>query len=244
VRLALGGSAGQSFGAFLGTGVELRLAGTANDYVAKGLAGGTVIVAPDPDLHGTPGTAGTPPSLAGNTCLYGATGGRLHVVGRAGMRFGVRNAGADAVVEGIGPHGAEYMTGGTLLVLGTVGANFGAGMTGGRAYVLDPTGAVRGRLDATSVTARSLRDGLRADDAAEIGRLLRLHRDAGSPLAAELLEDEPAALRSFWSVDPRDVSPERSVVAVPVLGVGPARTTGAATGTQPNRFRSAIAAGA
>ena len=136
------------------------------------------------------------------------------------------------------------MTGGTLLVLGAVGANFGAGMTGGRAYVLDPTGAVRGRLDATSVTARSLRDHLRADDAVEIGRLLRLHRDAGSRLAAELLDDEPAALRSFWAVDPREVPVERPAVAAPVLDAGPAPASAVATGTQPNRSRSAIAAGA
>ncbi|HSO28887.1 MAG TPA: glutamate synthase large subunit [Candidatus Sulfomarinibacteraceae bacterium] len=260
LAVSLRGSAGQSFGAFLGAGLELRLAGTANDYVAKGLAGGTVVVAPDPSLRaagratgatGTTGAAGAAgtgaPSLAGNTCLYGATGGRLHVVGRAGMRFAVRNAGADAVVEGIGPHGAEYMTGGTLLVLGGIGPNFGAGMTGGRAYILDPSGAVRARIDPTSVSARPLRDALLSDDAAEIGRLLRLHRDAGSVLAATLLEDEPSALRSFWAVEPVVIAPEQAVdvsmepaasrpaapIAIPAL----------ATGTQPIRSHGAIAAG-
>ncbi|MEW5990293.1 MAG: glutamate synthase large subunit [Chloroflexota bacterium] len=245
VSLGLRGAAGQSFGAFLGAGLDLRLAGSANDYVAKGLAGGTVVVAPDP------ASPARHPTLAGNTCLYGATGGRLHVVGRAGMRFAVRNAGADAVVEGVGPHGAEYMTGGTLLVLGPVGPNFGAGMTGGRAYVLDPAGTIRGRVDAASVTVRSLHDGPAVAHATEIGRLLRLHRDAGSPLAAELLADEAAALRAFWAVEPRPVAPDAttSVVAPegPGAGSSPAvRAPGPrvpATATQPNRSRAAIATG-
>ncbi|HEX7471490.1 MAG TPA: glutamate synthase large subunit, partial [Candidatus Limnocylindrales bacterium] len=118
------GSAGQSFGAFLPAGVTIRLTGQANDYVGKGLSGGTIVVAPEPDLA-APGGA-----LVGNTCLYGATDGRLHVVGRAGMRFAVRNSGAQAVVDGLGAHGCEYMSGGVVVVLGSVGPNFGAGMTG------------------------------------------------------------------------------------------------------------------
>jgi glutamate synthase domain-containing protein 3 len=219
--------------------------------VAKGLAGGTVIVAPDPV------SAAVHPTLAGNTCLYGATGGRLHVVGRAGMRFAVRNAGADAVVEGIGPHGAEYMTGGTLLVLGPVGPNFGAGMTGGRAYVLDPSGAIRGRVDTGSVTVRSLHDAPGAADVAEIGRLLRLHREAGSALAGELLADVPAdvpaAVRAFWAVEPRPAAveavaePDIAAAAprtAPAAASGRARARVPATATQPNRSRAAIAAGA
>ncbi|TAK00420.1 MAG: glutamate synthase subunit alpha [Chloroflexota bacterium] len=245
VDLGLSGAAGQSFGAFLGTGLALRLTGSANDYVAKGLAGGTVIVAPDPT------SPARQPTLAGNTCLYGATGGRLHVVGRAGMRFAVRNAGADAVVEGIGPHGAEYMTGGTLLVLGPVGANFGAGMTGGRAFVLDPAGAIRGRVDSGSVTVRSLQDTRSPADAAEIGRLLRLHRDAGSALATELLADEAAAVRAFWVVEPRPVAVEAGAAAeagdATLAPAGPAprgaRALVPATATQPNRPRAAIATG-
>ena len=106
VHLELRGAAGQSFGAFAGPGIELRLTGQANDYVAKGLSGGSITIAPEPDLGAAPGGE----AIAGNTCLYGATGGRLHLVGRAGMRFAVRNSGAEAVVEGIGPHGCEYMT--------------------------------------------------------------------------------------------------------------------------------------
>ncbi len=267
VDLGLRGSAGQSFGAFLGAGMSLRLAGTANDYVAKGLAGGTVIVGPDPagpDLVapaaaavGT--TGGSAPTLAGNTCLYGATGGRLHVLGRAAMRFAVRNAGADAVVEGLGPHGAEYMTGGTLLVLGPVGPNFGAGMTGGRAYVLDADGAIRGRVDPGSVTVRPVRIGATGpgpadvEAVAEIDRLLRLHRDAGSALAAALLADEPAAIRAFWAIEPRpvpatdaDVASARTSGEVAAASASPAASPAggraAATPTQPNRPRAVIAA--
>src|SRR5262249_47231002 len=136
ISLGLRGAAGQSFGAFAGPRVELRLTGQANDYVAKGLSGGVVVVAPGPGLA----AGANRQAIVGNTCLYGATAGRLHVVGRAGMRFAVRNSGASAVVEGLGPHGCEYMTGGTVVVLGPVGANFGAGVTGGRAFLYDPDG--------------------------------------------------------------------------------------------------------
>src|SRR5437899_135610 len=124
------GAAGQSFGAFLADGVTLKLSGEANDYVGKGLCGGTVAI-----------SAGSAASrrgdvLAGNTVLYGATSGQLYIAGRAGERFAVRNSGALAVVEGVGQHGCEYMTGGVVLVLGPLGLNFGSGMTGGLAYVL------------------------------------------------------------------------------------------------------------
>ncbi|HZC65601.1 MAG TPA: hypothetical protein VE545_03440, partial [Candidatus Dormibacteraeota bacterium] len=124
------GSAGQSFGAFLAEGVSLKLRGEANDYVGKGLSGGTISI-----------SAGAAASrrgdvLAGNTVLYGATSGQLYIAGRAGERFAVRNSGALAVVEGLGQHGCEYMTGGVALVLGSMGMNFGSGMTGGLAYVL------------------------------------------------------------------------------------------------------------
>jgi glutamate synthase domain-containing protein 2/glutamate synthase domain-containing protein 1/glutamate synthase domain-containing protein 3 len=130
ITQAFDGSAGQSFGAFLAEGVTLKLTGEANDYVGKGLSGGTIALA-----------AGSAASrrgdvLAGNTVLYGATSGQLYVAGRAGERFGVRNSGALAVVEGVGQHGCEYMTGGVVLVLGPLGLNFGSGMTGGLAYVL------------------------------------------------------------------------------------------------------------
>ena len=124
------GCAGQSFGAFLADGITLKLSGEANDYVGKGLSGGTIAIA------ASSAASRRGDVLAGNTVLYGATSGRLFVAGRAGERFAVRNSGALAVVEGVGQHGCEYMTGGVVLVLGPLGLNFGSGMTGGLSYVL------------------------------------------------------------------------------------------------------------
>ena len=202
IRLELRGAAGQSFGAFAGVGIELRLVGQANDYVAKGLSGGHVTVAPEPDL----GSIASTEAIAGNTVLYGATSGRLHLVGRAGMRFAIRNSGAEAVVEGIGPHGCEYMTGGTVVVLGPVGANFGAGMTGGRAYLYDPAGRHAAALDERSVSAARVGTVLaeRPDGQArliELVRLLEAHRSAGSELAERLLREADLAA-TFWLVEP------------------------------------------
>lgn len=133
VQLHLMGYAGQSFGAFALPGMTLMLDGIANDYVGKGLAGGTVIVR-QPDGKGWQGAT----QLLGNVALYGATAGTLYAAGSAGERFAVRNSGATAVVEGVGAHGCEYMTGGTVVILGAIGRNFAAGMTGGRAFVFDP----------------------------------------------------------------------------------------------------------
>jgi glutamate synthase domain-containing protein 3 len=207
VRLRLRGAAGQSFGAFATAGVELRLEGVANDYVGKGLSGGTVIVAPDADLAAAPDRN----AIVGNTCLYGATGGRLHVVGRAGMRFGVRNSGASAVVEGVGPHGAEYMTGGTIVVLGPVGPNFGAGLTGGRAFLWDPSGRTPTRLDERSVRATRLSD--RGDEGlvAELRALVADHAAAGSLLADHLVDMGGPDPAHVWVVEPLPTT-----VAVPI----------------------------
>jgi glutamate synthase (ferredoxin) len=132
IELQFTGSAGQSFGAFLVRGVKLILTGEANDYVGKGMCGGEIVVRPARQRSDS-----TYDVVVGNTVLYGATGGAVYASGRAGERFAVRNSGALAVVEGVGDHGCEYMTNGIVVVLGTVGRNFGAGMTGGRAYVLD-----------------------------------------------------------------------------------------------------------
>ena len=159
-------------------------------------------IVPEPDLAANPSSE----AIAGNTVLYGATGGRLHLVGRAGMRFAVRNSGAEAVVEGIGPHGCEYMTGGVVVVLGPVGANFGAGMTGGRAYLYDPAGRHAAALADGSVSAVRLAAVLsdREDGSArlsELERLLEAHRDAGSALAARLLQDADLAAE-VWVVEP------------------------------------------
>ena len=237
VTLDLHGSAGQSFGAFAGPAVELRLTGQANDYVGKGLSGGTLVIVPEVDLPVDP--AGQ--AIAGNTVLYGATGGRLHLVGRAGMRFAVRNSGAEAVVEGIGPHGCEYMTGGTVVVLGPVGANFGAGMTGGRAYLYDPSGRHHAALDSASVRGVRLSVAVaeREDGQArmaEFVRLLEAHRAAGSARAARLLGDLLAAGSSALAGDTWLVEP----VPAPALATETATERPAATPTpvrapQPDR---------
>jgi glutamate synthase domain-containing protein 3 len=134
VRLA--GSAGQSFGAFLARGVWLDLIGDTNDYCGKGLSGGRISVQPSPKFRGEP----TENIITGNVALYGAIEGEAYFRGVAGERFAVRNSGAEAVVEGVGDHGCEYMTGGTIVVLGATGRNFAAGMSGGIAYVLDERG--------------------------------------------------------------------------------------------------------
>jgi glutamate synthase domain-containing protein 3 len=139
VRFHFSGSAGQSFGAFLAKGVTLTLEGDANDYVGKGLSGGKIIVYPPKTSKLVPEES----TIVGNVVLYGATDGEAFFNGMAGERFAVRNSGATAVVEGLGDHGCEYMTRGTVVVLGQTGRNFAAGMTGGIAYVLDETGEFR-----------------------------------------------------------------------------------------------------
>jgi glutamate synthase domain-containing protein 3 len=136
IKLRFAGSAGQSVGAFLAKGVTLEVIGDTNDYCGKGLSGGRIIVSPSAKFRGEP----TENIITGNVVLYGAIAGEAHFRGVAGERFAVRNSGADAVVEGVGDHGCEYMTGGTVAVLGVTGRNFGAGMSGGIAYVFDVDG--------------------------------------------------------------------------------------------------------
>jgi len=136
IHARFAGSAGQSFGAFLAKGVTLDLIGDTNDYCGKGLSGGRIIVSPSPKFRGEP----TENIITGNVVLYGAIAGDAYFRGVAGERFAVRNSGATAVVEGVGDHGCEYMTGGTVAVLGVTGRNFAAGMSGGIAYVLDLAG--------------------------------------------------------------------------------------------------------
>ena len=147
VRLLFRGAAGQSFGAFCVEGMELTLEGEANDYVGKGLSGGALILKP----RGQAVVASNENVILGNVALYGATSGRLFAAGRAGERFAVRNSGAVAVVEGLGDHGCEYMTGGCVVVLGDIGCNFAAGMTGGKAYVFDPANLTETRVNTESV---------------------------------------------------------------------------------------------
>ncbi len=194
IDVTLTGSAGQSFGAFVPRGVTLRLFGDANDYVGKGLSGGRIVVRPDRAA----GFAAEQNILAGNVIGYGATSGELFLRGQVGERFCVRNSGASAVVEGVGDHGCEYMTGGTVVVLGRTGRNFAAGMSGGVAYVLDLR---PGRVNPELVDLLPLD----AADAALVEDLVRRHRDeTESTVARKLLQDWPAALERFTKVMPRD----------------------------------------
>jgi glutamate synthase domain-containing protein 3 len=196
VSIRLSGSAGQSFGAFIVDGMRLKLEGEANDYVAKGMSGGEIAIRP-------PRVAPfvTPQAIAGNTVLYGATGGHLFLAGRAGERFGVRNSGATAVVEGIGDHGCEYMTGGTVVVLGATGYNFGAGMTNGSAYVFDPEGTFSERINGESVLLEQVHT---EAEAAELRGLIERHVTlTESEYGQAILDDWEHTLGSFWRVIPR-----------------------------------------
>jgi glutamate synthase (ferredoxin) len=190
IKIRLNGTAGQSFGAWLSNGITLDLSGTANDYVAKGMAGGRIVV--------TPARAAGIPQAAGNAVLYGATGGSAFLAGRVGQRFAVRNSGATAVVEGCSDHGCEYMTGGTVVVIGDVGRNFAAGMTGGVAMVWDPTVVLKARLAETAPAARRLSAG----EIDLLRSILTEHRDrTGSPVADQILEGD-GSLSEFWVVEP------------------------------------------
>ncbi len=195
IRLDFTGSAGQSFGAFITGGMELSLAGDANDYVGKGMAGGVLSVRPpagatfEPDQN----------VIIGNVALYGATGGKAFFDGMAGERFAVRNSGALAVVEGVGDHCCEYMTGGRVVVLGRTGRNFAAGMSGGFAYVLDEDGRFADRCNLGLVEL----DRLDESDAASVSALLSEHHDrTGSIKAQRLLERWPEAAARFVKVVP------------------------------------------
>ncbi|OEE92263.1 glutamate synthase large subunit [Vibrio crassostreae] len=172
IKLYLDGTAGQSFAVWNAGGVELYLTGDANDYVGKGMAGGKVVIKPH---QGTAFTCNEA-TIIGNTCLYGATGGKLFAAGTAGERFGVRNSGTVAVIEGAGDNACEYMTGGIVAILGATGVNFGAGMTGGFAYVMDKNEDFQGRVNNESVEALSLSD-------------LYIHQEHLRGLIAEHLEE-------------------------------------------------------
>ncbi|MFO0593988.1 MAG: glutamate synthase large subunit [Myxococcaceae bacterium] len=198
VKLRLRGSAGQSFGAFLTQGVTLELEGEANDSVAKGLSGGRVIVFP-PAMNGF---APEDNVIVGNTALYGATAGEAYFSGVAGERFAVRNSGAKAVVEGVGDHGCEYMTGGVVVVLGTTGRNFAAGMSGGVAYVLDRSRAFKSRCNLEMVELEALVD---ESDIWLVYGLVESHlRLTKSPLAQRVLDNWEVMVGSFVKVMPTD----------------------------------------
>jgi glutamate synthase domain-containing protein 2/glutamate synthase domain-containing protein 1/glutamate synthase domain-containing protein 3 len=201
------GSAGQSFGAFLCGGIRLTLVGEANDYVGKGLCGGEIIIKPSPEAHPSFNTWEN--SILGNTVMYGATSGRLFAAGRGGERFCVRNSGATAVVEGIGDHGCEYMTGGTVVVLGSFGKNFGAGMSGGVAYLLDEEGAFDTLHNPEMVAGAPVTD---PEDVNQLRALITEHLEfTESPRARMILDNWDQWLPKFVRVkskaEPVEVPP-------------------------------------
>ncbi len=197
IDITLEGSAGQSFGAFVPKGISLRLIGDANDFVGKGLSGGTIVVKP---FDSAPFIA-EENIIAGNVILYGATRGNLFIRGVVGERFAVRNSGAIAVVEGVGDHGCEYMTGGRVVVIGDTGRNFGAGMSGGEAYIWDPKRTFASKVNGEMVDL----DPLEEDDRQWLkSTLLRHLEETGSTVAASILANFNAEVEKFVKVFPRD----------------------------------------
>jgi glutamate synthase (ferredoxin) len=198
VLLKFNGSAGQSFGAFIPKGMTLELEGDANDYFGKGLSGGKLIVYPPR------GSTFVPEEniIIGNVALYGATGGEIFVRGMAGERFGVRNSGVSAVVEAIGDHGCEYMTGGRVVVLGKTGRNFAAGMSGGIAYVLDEAGDFKNRCNMELVALEALSD---TNEIEELWKLVQRHQTfTRSERAEKILADWKNFVPKFVKVMPQD----------------------------------------
>ncbi len=198
IDLRLTGTTGQSLGAFLIHGVSIHVNGAGNDYIGKGMSGGRIIITSD--------NRGSEFSLGGNTCLYGATGGKLYINGQVGERFAVRNSGAIAIVEGTGDHPCEYMTGGAVVILGKTGVNFGAGMTGGVAFVYDKEHTFVENIN------RELVEPVRIDtDETDIERyyLKKLLKDyyveTQSQVAKDILDNFRVEIRNFWMVRPKDM---------------------------------------
>jgi len=217
IHIQLQGTAGQSAAAFLAAGITIDLVGEGNDYVGKGLSGGRIIVRPNTEFRGW----AVDNIIVGNTVLYGAISGEAFFNGVAGERFAVRNSGATAVVEGCGDHGCEYMTGGTVVVLGQTGRNFAAGMSGGVAYVYDPEGDFDKRCNMSMVNLERVlstkeqsdpaawhsqtRDSERESDEAILKRLVQRHfKHTGSTRARNLLDDWAVGRAKFVKVFPTE----------------------------------------
>jgi glutamate synthase domain-containing protein 3 len=215
IEISFSGSAGQSFGAWLATGVAMSLRGETNDYAGKGLSGGVLSVRPPESVL----FRAEENVIVGNTVLYGATAGRAFFRGLAGERFAVRNSGAKAVVEGVGDHGCEYMTGGRVVVLGTTGRNFAAGMSGGIAYVYDRDRRFEGRCNLELVDLETITE----TDAEEVKTLISEHAQrTGSLVARNLLASWDRARERFVKVMPRDykrVIAEREAAEAPRAAV-------------------------
>jgi glutamate synthase (NADPH/NADH) large chain len=199
IDISFDGSAGTSFGAFLPRGITLRVSGDANDYVGKGLSGGRIVLRPSDDAPAD--YVAEDNIIGGNVILFGATSGEAFIRGVVGERFAVRNSGAHAVVEGVGDHGCEYMTGGRVLILGPTGRNFAAGMSGGIAYVYDPDRLLPVSLNPEMVDLEVLDD----TDLGWVQEMLLAHRDAtDSAVAVRILADWPGQAGDFVKVMPRD----------------------------------------
>jgi glutamate synthase (ferredoxin) len=223
VKLNYTGTAGQSFGAFCVDGIQMVLRGEANDYVGKSMSGGEIIVSPPAALN----DSSHDHIIAGNTILYGATGGRLFLGGRVGERFAVRNSGALAVVEGTGDHACEYMTSGVVAILGETGRNFGAGMSGGAAYVFDPEGIFQRRYNPELIT---LEANLPTKDQELLRQMIAWHyKGTGSARAREILDRWEELLPLFWMVVPKDATqlkaPRSQPASAPVRRVVPVLRT-------------------
>jgi glutamate synthase (ferredoxin) len=198
IRIRFNGSAGQSFGAFMPRGMSFTLVGDANDYVGKGLSGGRIVVHPSPAAT----FKAEENMIVGNVALYGATAGEAFIRGQAGERFAVRNSGVDAVVEAVGDHGCEYMTGGRIVILGPTGRNFGAGMSGGVAYVFDEASQFAPRINMQMVEVGRVED---VEEAEDLRRLIARHAElTGSTVAERILAAWPTQLPKFVRVIPKD----------------------------------------
>lgn len=209
ITLQLNGSAGQSLGAFNAPGLHIELQGDANDYVGKGMAGGRIVIYPPHDSQ----FASEQATIIGNTCLYGATGGRLYAAGLAGERFAVRNGGAFAMVEGIGDHGCEYMTGGCVIVLGETGLNFGAGMTGGFAFVYDKRGVFVDRYNHELIDIhRIASEPMEAYQVFLRERVVEYVALTHSDYGRQLLADWSQVAAHMWLVKPKAVRMETLLV--------------------------------
>jgi len=207
ISVRLRGTAGQSLGAFAIQGLQLEVIGDANDYVGKGLSGGTIVVRPSAAAS----FVAHENTIIGNTVLYGATSGKLFAAGQAGERLCVRNSGATAVVEGAGTNACEYMTGGRVVILGEIGDNFGAGMTGGMAFLYDPDGTAYERINPDSLQIVRIRS---SHWEAELRGLVETHAKAtDSALAARLLNEWDVEIDKFWHVVPSEIIP---LLAVPL----------------------------
>jgi glutamate synthase (NADPH/NADH) large chain len=201
LTVRLRGSAGQSLGAFIVEGLKLELFGDANDYVGKGLSGGTIVVRP----MTASSLVTCENTIIGNTVLYGATSGKLFAAGQAGERFAVRNSGAHAVVEGCGSNGCEYMTGGVVAIIGAVGDNFAAGMTGGMAFVYDAYGDFENRVNPDSVVWQRINS--RYWEQLLVGLIEEHVAETQSAYARRMLNAWDREWRRFWQVAPKEMLP-------------------------------------